>query len=223
MAYAFPFLRLTFGGTMATGQEIWSCNMHLANTNGGATTAGDFASVKSNLPAIGEALEAFVSDAKTNVPDDVTLDWVKVAFIGTTGEYLDESYEIDVEATGSQTSSYLPQGAMVNTLVSTKRKDPGKYNRFYMPFTLQGSFGQWKMDTVTQNDYVDTLETFIRAVNAILIAIDTSDSLLVAVVSNTNGQSAMPVTRVQVGQIVDTQRRRRNKLPEAYASRTVLD
>lgn len=217
MTYAQPFLRLSFGGSLAGGNEIWSCNLHLI-TIGTVVSPETWLLLASDaLPAVGDILEAYVANPAVLVPNDVKLDWVKLALIGTDGKYMAEAYEQQLDGQGSQAESYLPQASLVNTMVSSKWKDPGRYNRFYLPITINAfPEGAYSLTEFAQTAYLTELKEFIEDINTAFEDIDPGYDTRVGVVSNTASGSQDSVYSVRLGRIVDTQRRRRNALNEAY-------
>lgn len=217
MSYLEPFVRLTFGGTLADDQEIWSCNLHIANTGETTHTPTEFFDlVSAVLPDLGSELETYVSSTNALVPSGVKLNYVKIALIGTDGLYMGAPYEIPLDAIGHASGGYLPQGALTNTMYSSKYKDPGKYNRFYLPIAAPTGAGEYKLSSGLQSAYAENLWGFVTALNDALI--DAPDSFIgtVSVISNSSTGYSAPVVGVMVGQIIDTQRRRRNKLNEVY-------
>lgn len=217
MAYTNPFIRLSFGGTLADDQEIWSCGIHLAQYGAIEPVSDWFAQVSANIGAIGDVLEGYIANPAVLVPSGVDLRWVKMALIGTDGLYMEEPVEAPLSQSGSQGGSYIPQASLVNTLVSAKWKDPGRYNRFYLPVSLNAfPEGTYALTEFAQTAYLAELKEFIEDINfAASVDGDLSETA-VAVVSNTRDGSQELVTQVRLGRVVDTQRRRRNSLPEAY-------
>lgn len=222
MAYTRPFIRATFGGTTASGGDIWSCNFSIADYGTTPTAFPDFfETVSDRIEDLALAVSNYISDVATKVPDDVTLGYLKLAPIGTDGKYLFAATEYEISDYGSQAGPYVPQASMVNTLVSDKWKDPGKYNRFYLPFGTAAG-GVWCMNDVEQQSYVSALRVFILALNTVLEGAAEDGPGLVSVVSDTALGYISPVMSVRVGRIIDTQRRRRNQLSELYRTLEVI-
>lgn len=218
MAYLNEFIRVTFGGTLAGDNEIWSCNFHLVQRGGIRPVLEWWSDSTDKIADLGDLLEGYVSSPETLVPNGVALKWVKMALIGTNGEYLTEAVDMPLNAYGSITNSYLPQASIVNSLVSSKWKDPGRYNRFYLPTASLSGSGQYQLSSGETNAYVGRLKTFIEAVNTTMSDLIAVEYTLVGVVSGTREGSDLPVSDVRIGRVVDTQRRRRNSLSEAYST-----
>lgn len=217
MPYPVTLTRLSFGGTMCGGNEIWSCSVHLGSGVGTPTTEEewfDFYLPKSS--AIKDAVEAFIENTGSRVPADVVMNQVKLAHIGTDGKYLHEPIDMEASASGTTNTPYLPQGSLVNSLVSDKWKDPGKYNRFYLPTLAPNTSDLWRLSVAEQTAATAALQGFLQDINDVLAADTPAFTQYVVVASNTGTGSLMPATKVRIGRIIDTQRRRRNDLVEQY-------
>lgn len=221
MAYVRPFIRLSFGGTLADQNEIWSCNVHLVDATPVSDPEAWFLGLNSFITEYGDEVSSFVSNPNALVPSGVNLGWVKMALIGTDGKYMLEPIEEQRNTNGANAFSYLPQGALVNTLMSDVWKDPGRYNRFYLPCTLTGAAGAYQLSGTQQNNYADALRDFVEGLNAVDTSGVGTDNTVVGVVSNTRSGSTRGVIGVRVGRVIDTQRRRRNSLTEAYVDREI--
>lgn len=216
MAYAESFIKLTFGGRLADGEEIWSCGIHLdgIGVNVSEQTVNDI--TEAEWDDVVEAVQTYITASETNVPSAVTLNWVKMAAIGTNGRYLGGPREWNSETgvNGGASVAYIPQISYVVTLVADKFKDPGKYNRYYVPCGLPQGTGTYKMTGPIAGQRAQSAATFINALNGVLSA--SNADLEVSVVSE-RVSSYLPVETVQVGTLYDTQRRRRNGLYEDYS------
>lgn len=220
MPYAENFTTLTMNGTLADGDEIWSAGLHI---RGQATFEGEwftFFSTRAN--ELRDICEAYISDVATNVPAGAKLTSIKLSRRGTDGKYMNAPIEVQADAQGAITNSYAPQNSMVNTLVSSRWKDPGRYNRFYLPFAFGSISGDYELDSVRQAAYVGALATFIGEINDVLEEEGPGASAAVAVLSNSATGTPSLVEEVRIGKVVDTQRRRRNKLNESYMSEPVV-
>lgn len=222
--YSQPFIKLTFGGQLAAGEDEWNCGINLAITN------DEFIPI---IPTNAEqAFESYIEDIQEDmidiftsyitsvdmgIPTGATLDYVKLALIGTDGLYMREPHIWEfVGVAGAAPGAYVPQVSLVMTLQSDKFRDPGKYNRFYLPTTIPSGSGQYRpigtlaKATRTANLLAVLNRRFsagILAVRVIPAAVSGSDKI-------TDGYR--PITRVKVGNVFDTQRRRRNKISEIY-------
>lgn len=139
---------------------------------------------------------------------------IKIAFIGTDGQY-EEAPGIDALTTVSGAtapSNWVPQGtSVITTVASSVFRGKGRYGRFYVPWytTTQGV-----MTTATQ----DALGTWAR--NLMLAVVHQDDGVpLLPAHFPSSLETSYQIDQLRVGRVVDTQRRRRNKIDEAYRSR----
>lgn len=221
MTYAFPFTRLSFGGELADGQDVWSCGLAFYTGDLTETTLLNHDYLVSQITNIGQAIVDFVGLADMRVPNNVKLYWAKLAYLDTNGHYLMDAAETPLDWGGAINAPYSPQDALVMGLQSDKWKDPGKNNRFYLPTAGPSDTNAWKFTPTQQGLMAEGLGDFIDALNVIGSGSPNAVAPYVAVVSNSGIGHSNPVTNVRVGAIVDTQRRRRNKLSEEYVSRAV--
>lgn len=220
MAYPFSFVKFTFGGRMAGGDEIWSCGLHLVGqtVNPSSDTVNDM--TEAQWDDIVAAVTNYWTDTNCRAPRGVFLNWIKMAAIGTNGKYMGGPREWNNEAgvEGTMTSPYVPQISTVVTIVADKFKDPGKYNRYYLPTTVNGTFGKFKLTKDEANGCALAAKDFINDLNTALDA--TGTDLRVGVVSE-RVSSYLNAKNVRVGDLFDTQRRRRNGIYEEYSNQSL--
>ena len=218
MAYEKDFTTLTMAGTLAGGNEIWSCGLHLDSIVNPVDPSDWEAVYSARAEEYADAVSAFFGDADVMVPSDVKLTEVRLAHRGTDGATIGEPIIKLVNVSGGLNTVYAPQNALVNTLVSPKPRAPGRYNRFYLPVGLTTFGDSYKLNGTAQNAYAARLQEFIEELNTIG-GQDSPDNLqFVSVVSNAGTGWTQGVTSVMVGQIIDTQQRRRNALVESYVT-----
>lgn len=217
MPYAAPFTRVTFGGSLAQGQEIWSCNIHLINTSGD-TPEDWYETVRNYEDALAILIGEYIEDPITHVPTGVIMNYLRTTLVLADGSTSGEPSGVNVDYNGGGGDSYVPQAALVNTLVAPKFRDPGRYNRFYLPFTFSDTENLWCLDPAAQGAYANRLSELITDINTLVGGGLTPPTAMVGVVSNTASGSELPVVEVRLGRVIDTQRRRRNALSESYVS-----
>lgn len=218
MAYAWNFIKLTWGGSLANDEEIWTCGMHFANQNadviGGAWTSID----ETVMTNIADAIRTMHTTSGLAIPQGVRLEWVKVALIGRDGKYeqAPKEFILSTPAGGATSASYAPQLSTVITLQSDKYKDPGKFNRYYVPSLGPVGAPNYKYTSAMTAEMAETHATMIDSLNNIFNSLSGQMGLRAAAV-NQQTSTYEYITKVKVGSIVDTQRRRRNKLVEEYS------
>lgn len=89
--------------------------------------------------------------------------------------------------------------------------------RMYMPTLSQAMVGpDGRLPVASANDYVEKAQAFFTDLTD-----DLDDVHFVPMVNSVTGQMANAITHLRVGRVVDTQRRRRNKLQEQYSVGTL--
>jgi len=210
---AYPYnIKFSWGGTLAEGLEIWSCGLSLAINPDPGVLFPQWTNFKTNFSGYVSAVETFITTNDANVPTGVQLGWVKGALIDTDGTYLDEPIEAPATGSGTESGGYLPQGALVYTLVSSRWKDPGRYNRFYLPTAAPTGASGWRLSETQAQDAADAGAAFVDSLNLI----GGTGFPTVSVLSPAGSGWSLPVEEVRVGRIIDTQRRRRNAIAEDY-------
>lgn len=217
---AESIMKLTFGGSAWDGQEIWSIGIHLGMVDGSSTETAfnDF-----DLSA---AVGAWISNMNIatapSQSQSVSFDEVRLARFGTgiDGKQIGDSRVVfnNVNNTGLDSSQYLPQGSVVVTTNSDLLRGKTSKGRFFLP---PGYYA-------LQNDgyiYPDVITTTVEQVSGFLndlaeIATDADPDLRLVNYSPFKSvlepASLNPIEYFTIGNVVDTQRRRRNGLNERY-------
>lgn len=223
MVYAHKVHRVTLSGTMFGGTEVWSTGFFTgakdADPAGPPTQAG--------ADAIRTAWETFfVSDA-AKISRDYQFTTCKIAAINDTG-HTDLSQVVYSYPSGT-VSGYTthstplpPQCALVSTLTTVRPRGLASKGRMYLPGIIGPVTTNGKMASTTVSGIAAALKTFYDAVNA-------STDVPGAIILAAKGTGILPaltaqnewVTGFRVGDVIDTQRRRRNNLVEVYDVRTL--
>lgn len=222
--YNQPFMKLTFGGTQAEGQDIWTCGINLSIQNDelipivptNAVVAFDNY-IKDVDADIIDIFTNYISNKDMDIPSGATLDYIKLAVIDTNGQYIADSHTWEPQdVTGGETRFYIPQVSIVMTLQSDKRVDPGKYGRFYLPTAVTNVSEGYRPTKTTEKATLtaNLLAALNRRVRGGLADVRVQPAAVTSA-SNFSG-SYRPFTTVKVGNVFDTQRRRRNKIGETY-------
>lgn len=216
MAYPHSFVKLTFGGILQGTEEIWNCGIHLIgkDVNPQQDTIDNL--TESEVQGVVSAITTFYEGTAQATPNLMKLNWVKFAAIGVNGKYLGEAREIIIApaVSGSSTDGFIPSTAVVYSLMSDKFKDPGKYNRFYLPTTPPTAANTFQLDSSNRLQRSVSCKNLLTAINT---ALNSGESDLEVGVVSQRVSSYLPVTSVRVGNTIDSQRRRRNRLYETYS------
>jgi len=202
-------LYVQWGGKLP-GSEQWSCGLRLINVGGGV--ANDDTGM---LAAVSTAVEDYHTRALTSIGNNALLSFVKVNAIGTDGHYVANTTNehIAPDATGGATaaSPFPNQIALAVSLTTGFSRGPAHRGRFYLPLPYTSPGVDGTIPAGTAGGVHTSTTTFLAALNAVNAA------WKVGVMSRKSGApAARVVTGVEVGRVLDTQRRRRNKLVENY-------
>lgn len=233
MAYA-PHTLVTFGGRLASTvsgvQEIWQCGIRLriqlsdlVSWGGGVTNPATY------MAAIASPLSTWFHTSSSTVGgseflgnrSDAYLDWLKVNNIGVDGKYADKIHTNRYDyatplAGGAVNSSCPPFVTLAVSLTTASKRGPGHRGRIYLPLLPPLSTNA-VISTLAQTQANGTVKALLNVLKA---PSDTGGTITPVVASGINA-ATNPITGVACGQILDVQRRRKNKLPEGpYVSST---
>jgi len=213
MTYSGQFLKITFGFTVDGTDEIADTSINYTTAPG---WTGAVVALSEADTGYGDAL-TFMSTMLTSIgwADYSTLRSLKIAPIGTDGQYLADAsvFEDDTPTDGDQ-ANIPPQSTVVLSLRSGFTLGGGNYGRMYLPHTspaLETNTPYISASAATAiagygrtfvNDLTDWLNDQTTAV------------LFPAIMSNVGAGTGKGVTQVGVGRVIDTQRRRRNRLDD---------
>lgn len=220
MAYPYNFIKVTFGGELQDTEEIWACGFHLAKRTENISVEEFETKGPTDITLIANEIKSFYSTTANLTPTTMRLDWVKLALIGTNGRYQTApvEYTYSPRSGGGSAQGFIPSTAAVITLMADKYKDPGKYNRFYIPICAPSATSQYKMTNAHIESLATTAAEMVRDIN-LGTTIGGSELNVTAVSQRVT--SYLPIHSVKVGNVIDVQRRRRNKLVEVYNTQLV--
>lgn len=203
-----PHLYCQWGGTLPGGEE-WSNGIRFAPTPG-------FTAVYESAmhTAVSTAIEAFHSRGGTLISNRAILTFVKLNLIKADGTYAENVTHEHVSANipgGSSAGTPPNQVCLAISLLTGVSRGPAHRGRFYMPLPASSVAADGLIPAGDAANVQASATTLLTALNA------ASAHYNVAVFSRKAGAASdRVVTSVAVGRVLDTQRRRRNKLPESY-------
>lgn len=224
MTYPEHYL-FSFGGTMAGGQEIWSNNVRFWTDD--LVVEADGAEMNA-LGKLETDLRALAANAGSKWSAGVRVEWLKFNRINEFGRYAStvESNTKFLNATtafgGSAGNLVLPpQVAIAVTFRSELARGRASKGRLYipMPNVTTGNDGRVKPEDTAS--IALAYKTWIQAMGN--WPGPDFNTIAPAVVSGVGTGAASYIRRVEVGNVFDTQRRRRNALVEVRASQDVPD
>lgn len=224
MTYA-PHLLLSFGGRLF-GVEQWACNLRMLLGEPDAAVPVSLATMttwaEENVEDVALDVAAWFTDGQARNSSAARLDYVKLNPIGANGRYANETETILYEwasgdAPAGVTAPGEPQNSLVVSLLTDATRGRASRGRFYPPT------GTITVDSAT--GYIDDQVTAAVAGAALTLLNNLANMPGVdlqsprVVVASDLGQPGpvRNVTSVAVGDVMDTQRRRRRSLVETYA------
>lgn len=223
VTYAHMTLKATLFGSSYGLAEEWTTSFWIGNT-----VDGDYAQdpTLAQATAVAAAWQTFFTATNTGVNTMTKTEGCKLVQVGTDGKAIDgttQFYYYPTPITGAQSgSSFPPQIALVGTLTSAKARGFGSKGRMYLPGINHLVTGDGRMSTTNAGFIAANFKTFINAVNAISWSGDDGGHVVLNAAAKTtaptHAAAMFPVTGIRVGNVYDTQRRRRNQLQEQYST-----
>lgn len=210
-----------WGGTLPGG-EIWSNSLRLAGDStgpSGTVPTHDGMVAWCTGPAK-DALAAFHSAANAKVHVGCKLTYLKMNVVDMNGRYTDQNTVEHVFAPvvsgGSSASPHPNQVSLVVATTTEFSRGPAHRGRFYLPMPAI------PIDAVDGTIDAPTALGVATAASVFIVALadepgpDLLGGMRVCVMSQRGSGATNVVIGVDVGRVLDTQRRRRTELPENY-------
>lgn len=209
--FSSDHIYVQWGGTLPGG-EIFSCGLRVAPD---ASTASMPDVTDAESDAVGAIIGTYHGAPDTLVNQNAVLTYVKTNVIGTDGKYkFSDTHEyvpIGIPGGGGSNPLYPNQVAIAVSLLTDFTRGPAHRGRFYLPIPSIVVQSDGKITAADANRIRATTLTMINALPGALVGMNAS------VMSRKSGAPARrTITNVQVGRVLDTQRRRRNALTESY-------
>lgn len=218
MALPHRVARVVLSGTMFGGAEIWSTGFYMGSETGDAPPT-----TNQGAADIGAAWATFFSLTANRISTNYKFTQCKVVMLGVDGKTLPDTavyWSPPSEVTGGSGTNVLPpQNSLAVTLTNSLPRGLATKGRMYLPGIAVGVNTSGKVDTLTVGTISDNLKIFFDSITndadtpgrPVLMSIGNSLQLRPGAVRN--------VTTIKVGDVIDTQRRRRNGLDEQYTAR----
>lgn len=209
------YVRVSIQGTLPAG-EVWSVNPCYSLPGGaGAIT-------QEELNTCMEAINDLVVPAnlRAAMTAQTIVTGARLEVRNTSGGLLMISEGLkDAPSAGTSATPHPYQTSVVCSLRTDTPGGRGR-GRIYWPATgvvLVSS--TLRIQDTTQAALRDGFNSFLAAINAEIQAFDAGSVL---VVYSPTGSALHAVNRIQIGDITDVQRRRRDQLPESYLTATYV-
>lgn len=208
MPYTGRHKLLTAFGTAWGGSEEWSFGIRFApgvNSNQVSQAQAD------NAWAV---VRAMWINTNMVIPPSFLLTGVKVAPIDTNGKYpvgeiAYEHLDPGVAGTGGA-ATQSPQVCLAVTTLSDLPRGRLSHGRFYLPAPAALIQATGTINPTYATAALPVLKTMMNGLNAV------PDLGTASIYSNILGVGFRTISRLKMGSALDTQRRRRNHIPESY-------
>jgi hypothetical protein len=221
---AFPpgVHKLVFGGPLSDGDQ-WQMGLHLL------APGQDLGRNQTARDHIKDALRAWWLDARNGIGNNALLRWAKCNALDANGRYANpytnEWVLVNDGGPGlspAATKPGHPHLSLAVTLRSASQRGQATRGRVFPPAVIFEANAAGKVAPTTASGAADAFATLLSAL------IFNSEGKPVAPVIVSKGVKAREIgayngiTRVQVGDEIDVQQRRRRAKPEAYSEAAVL-
>lgn len=221
MGYAYKVNKVTIFGTSFGGAEEWSTGFFLGDPSADPLPPTDL-----GAQVIRDAWETFFELTANQISYVWKTDGVKIATLNTDGTTVTDSVRTSYYSTAIQggygSIGHPPQIACVASLQSAPGTGLGRKGRMFIPGVGAPMGGDAHFVQTTATSIANTLAVFFNALND---SFDVGDRVVLASKGRTppavGAGITRPVESVRVGNVLDTQRRRRNQLVETYSTATV--
>jgi len=223
VTYANITHKVTLFGVMYGGQEEWTTSFWLGNESGGDQGSAPTAA---EALAIANAWETFFESSGAGISSRFTAQGVKVSHVSTDGSSdsgLTQFYNYGSSVVGQNTSNHFPpQISLAATLYTAIQRGAGSKGRMYLPGVAHSIDTTGHVETSNAVATATALKTFLDAVNA---HADVPGEVVLNSAERTGvpfrAAAMVPIVGVKVGNVYDTQRRRRNQMVETYSTQAL--
>lgn len=221
MTYAHTIQRVTFSGTCYGGAEIWQCGLWLGDESADTSTA-----TQGQVDAIAARWATFFHDSAVGINTNYLATQVKVANIKTDGHtdplnVVYHTYTSPIVG-GYGGSPMPPQVALAATLTSASARGLAAKGRMFLPGVCLSVGSDGKLSSFSVGGIATAFQTLINGINTDAVA---GQKVILAAKATTLpvAQAAVNklVTGINVGNVYDTQRRRRDQLTETRTAHTI--
>lgn len=217
---------LQWGGTLP-GNEIWSCGLRMAALNevfGDGLALSD-SGMENYLDHYTTKLTEFHQRAVSNIGSGAKMNFVKFNKIGLDGKYVNQGAThvrfINPPIAGAIGGNISNQIALCVTLTTDVQRGPASKGRFYLPAPVIAIDDTGRISAAKANEIMASVRTLLEDLSD-SPGLDSDVTPDVVVMSRKPGApAARYVTGLRIGRVLDTQRRRRNNMDEAYVTDVV--
>lgn len=217
--YTLNHALLRFGGPSVGGAEQWSCGLRLKHLGGDGLEAMRQEAIDT-IETVAAICVDYVNDVNAAFNGLVAVEWVKLDVINkATGKYAYPDNPNTFELEAPDTAAGPPGPLQVAYRVTTRglyKRGPAARGGWFVPVGAAGVTNVGRISTANAQAMADAAGSFLRN----LAEIDSGSGPDAWVPwlfgDGKTGPRDSVIDLVQVGDVYDTQRRRRNELDEVY-------
>lgn len=222
--YANSHVKVTIFGTHMDGNEEWATGFHIGATDGGS---GNFDVSQAWVDALLPLWQTFFTSSSTAIINVCKTVGIKAGVvIGETGKFDVDTIKTATYGTpvaGTSTSPIFPAQVALVAQLRAAGTGLGTKGRMYLPGPAHSMQGNGKIAASNALTVAQNLRTFFDAA-------ETATDSPGYIINVSKGRVGVPftapinkrVTEIRVGDVYDTQRRRRNGLTESYSTATLV-
>lgn len=221
--FTHKVVRVTLSGTMMGGAEEWQTGFYVGQPDADAGVPNQLFA-----DAVRNAWVTFFQHADVGISNWYNFTQAKAARLTEAGKYDGTDVAISnpaVAVYGPRGGTpYPPQIALVATLIAGSGKGLAGKGRMYLPGICEPIDATGHLTGAYTTKVATQLAAFFNTINA---SFDIPGQVINASKGREKllgiGARSVPVNGVRVGNVYDTQRRRRNGFSEAYSHAVVAD
>lgn len=220
MPYSRQVVKVRILGDCFNSAEEWSTGFYVAPGFGNPVLPGNYAEQVAGL------WQTFFTAASTSVSSRYRTISVKANIFDTNNVQITnptQEYFYPAPIVGPSAGAPLPpQLTVVASLRTSVPRGIGSHGRMYLPGINQTVDSDARINATAVGNIATNFKAFLDGVNAL----PNTPILSVHLFSSANLVGKTPVdryvTQLKIGNMYDTQRRRRNQLTETYTDRVVV-
>lgn len=214
MAYS-PHVYAAWGGTLLNG-DIWQNGIRLMTATGQLPEAD----VDQYMEAMAPALSTWFASGGAHHAPSAAMSYLKLNNIGADGKYPPgaptHQHDFDPVVNGGGAGAGAAILSVCLSFKTAKQRGTGANGRIYPPNYAATAAATGKVSAAIIADLVTAASALLDAVS--LYQNPAAVGRLIPVIASRKDASLTRITSVRVGDEFDVQRRRKNAVPETYAS-----
>lgn len=224
MPYPSNFVNITLSGQLAT-TDSWSCRLRGHSTSP-VSDAALLVGISGMASDIADIVGPVFTDSASFTSDVAFFDTCKVAAVGADGLYVlgsdPDILDAGPGAGGNGSLAHVaPQLCTVVTLRTLASRGHASRGRFFWPGAAYETLDDsGHISSAAALSMAEAFSAMIMSINTVLHSAYSAD-MNISVMSKLGSGVARAVTKIEVGDVIDTQRRRRRQIPEDRTSEDV--